>query len=724
LGAAFLDDTARVKAPLILQTEAAECGLACLAMVAGAHGLVLDLPAMRTRFSLSLKGVTLPELARMAGTLQLQGRALRAEPAHLAQLRTPCILHWDMNHFVVLVRARGHRVWIHDPAQGARQMSWEEAAPHFSGIALELTPQAGFVQAREVRQARLSQLVGPVTGLRRGLAQIFALALVLEAFVLLNPFLLQWVVDDVLPAGDRDRLWVLAVGFAGLVVFQAATAALRGWAVLKLSASLNRQWLSNVFAHLVRLPLPWFEKRHAGDIWSRFGAVREIQHTLTGSFVEAVLDGLLVVLTLVLMLVYSPMLASIAAGAVALYAALRALGYRRLRRASEALLVHESRQASHFLESLRGMAALKLFGAEPARSARFEQLVADATGADIAARRLDLAFASAHRLLFGLERVAVVATGAWLVMEQRLSLGMLFAFLAYKEQFALRCSGLIDRGVELWMLRLQAERLSDIALAAPEALAPAGPSPRDSTPGPGPMPATRPPPAIELIDLRFRYADGEPDVLRGVNLRIAPGEALAITGPSGGGKSTLVKLLLGLYVPTGGEIRIDGRPLSMVGVSAWRSRVGAVLQDEPLFAGSLLDNVTGFDPRPDLPWATRCARLAAVADEIEALPMGWQTLAGDLGHTLSGGQKQRLLLARALYRRPQLLLLDEATSALDLAREQAVNDAVRALPLTRIVIAHRPQTVAAADRVVVLEGGRIVTAGEAPWPDRAEARAL
>ena len=585
------------------------------------------------------------------------------------------------------------------------------------------------MRAREVRQARLSQFVGPVTGLRRGLAQIFGLALVLEAFVLLNPFLLQWVVDDVLPAGDRDRLWVLALGFAGLVVFQAATAALRGWAVLKLSASLNRQWLSNVFAHLVRLPLPWFEKRHAGDIWSRFGAVREIQHTLTGSFVEAVLDGLLVVLTLVLMLVYSPMLAAVATGAVALYAVLRAVGYRRLRRASEALLVHESRQASHFLESLRGMAALKLFGAEPARSARFNQLVADATGADVAARRLDLAFASAHRLLFGLERVAVVAIGAWLVMEQRLSLGMLFAFLAYKEQFALRCSGLIDRGVELWMLRLQAERLSDIALAAPEVLAPASPtSPAAGAEAAPPMPSTpmpsTPPPAIELIDLRFRYADGEPEVLRGVNLRIASGEALAITGPSGGGKSTLVKLLLGLYVPTGGEIRIDGRPLAMVGVSAWRARVGAVLQEEPLFAGSLLDNITGFDARPDLPWAARCARLAAVADEIEALPMGWQTLAGDLGHTLSGGQKQRLLLARALYRRPQLLLLDEATSALDLAREQAVNDAVRALPLTRIVIAHRPQTVAAADRVVLLDGGRIVTAGEAPQPDRAEARAL
>lgn len=686
-----------MRVPLILQTEAAECGLACLAMVAGAHGLQTDLPALRRRFSLSLKGLTLADLVRMAATLQLQGRALRADLEHLTQLQTPCILHWDLNHFVVLLRVRGRHLWIHDPAQGARRLTLQEASPHFTGIALELTPMPDFTPRRETRRATLRQLVGPVAGLKRALAQIFVLALVLEAFVLLNPFLLQWVVDDVLISGDRDLLLVLALGFGGLVLFQAGTAALRGWAVLALSAGLNQQWLANVFAHLLRLPLPWFEKRHAGDIWSRFGSVQQIQHTLTGSFVEAVLDGLLVVLTLVLMLLYSPLLAAIASAAVALYAALRAVGYRPLRRTSEEVLVHEARQASHFLESLRGMAAIKLFGAEPDRGSRFASLVVDATNADVAARRLELGFATAHRLLFGLERVAVVAVGALLVLDQRLSLGMLFAFLAYKDQFALRCSTLIDRGVALWMLRLQGERLADITLSAPEDLAR----------GDAPLPAG--PPTIELVNLSFRYADGEPEVLQDINLRIEAGESVAITGPSGGGKSTLMKLLLGLYVPAGGEIRVGGLPLARVGLAAWRAQVGAVMQDEPLFAGAIADNIAGFEPQPDLARVVACARLAAVADEIEAMPMGYHTLVGDLGHTLSGGQKQRVLLARALYRAPQVLLLDEATSALDLAREQAVNDAVRGLALTRIVIAHRPQTVAAADRVITLVGGRIVS---------------
>jgi ATP-binding cassette subfamily B protein RaxB len=686
------------RTPLILQTEAAECGLACLAMVAGAHGLATDLPALRRRFSLSLKGVTLADLVRMAAALKLQGRALKADLHQLGQLRTPCILHWDLNHFVVLVRVQGRQLWIHDPADGLRRLTLEEASPHFTGVALELTPMPDFAPREERRRLRMAQLTGPVRGLKRALAQIALLALVLEAFVLLNPFLLQWVVDEVLVSGDRDLLLVLGLGFGGLVLFQAATALLRGWAVLALSAQLNQQWLANVFAHLLRLPLPWFEKRHAGDVWSRFGSVQQIQRTLTGSFVEAVLDGLLVVLTLALMLLYSPLLAAIALAAVAAYALLRGVGFRPLRRASEQVLVQEARQASHFLESLRGIAAIKLFGAEPDRQSRFASLVVTATNADVQARRLQLGFSTTHRLLFGVERVAVLWVGALLVLDQALSLGMLFAFLAYKEQFAQRCSTLIDRGVELWMLRLQGERLADITLTAPEALDGSG-----SAAGPAA------PPAIELIDLHFRYADGEPDVLQGISLRIAPGEHLAINGPSGGGKSTLLKLLLGLYQPTSGEIRIDGQPLGRLGLAAWRERLGAVMQDEPLFAGSVADNIAGFEAQPDLQRVIESARLAAVADEIEAMPMGWHTLVGDLGHTLSGGQKQRVLLARALYRRPLVLLLDEATSALDLASEQRVNAAVRDLALTRIVIAHRPQTVAAADRVITLDGGRLVS---------------
>lgn len=684
------------RVPLVLQTEAAECGLACLAMVAGAHGLDCDLPTLRQRFSLSLKGVNLLDLVRMAEELRLHARALRAEIDDLAQLALPCILHWDLNHFVVLIGVRRGVATIHDPAHGVRQLKLDQVSRHFTGIVLELQPAADFVARVERRHVSLRQLLGRVTGLRRSLAQIFALALALEVFVLLSPFLLQWVVDDVLVSADRDLLVTLGVGFGLLVLLQAATAAIRSWAVLVLSATLNLQWLANVFAHLLRLPVEWFEKRHIGDIWSRFFAVQQIQKTLTTSFIEAVLDGALVVLTLAMMLVYSLRLSAVALAAVGAYALLRWAFFRPLRNATEEALVHEAKQSSHFLESLRGVQAIKQFNAQADRQSRFTSLVVDTMNAGIAGRKLELLFTSLHRLLFGLERVAVVWIGALLVLDQRFSVGMLFAFLAYKEQFATRVSALIDKVVDLKMLRLQGERLADIVLTAPEQTEASGLGRR--------LPEM---PAIELRDLRFRYSDGEPEVLAGVSLRIEPGESVAIVGPSGCGKTTLLKLILGIHAPTGGELLVGGMPLAQVGLQAWRGAVGVVMQDEPLFSGSIAENISFFDLRPDLDWVKHCARVASVHDDIDAMPMGYHTLIGDMGSSLSGGQRQRILLARALYRRPRILLLDEATSALDVDGERLVNQAVRQLALTRIIVAHRPETIASASRVIALQAGRV-----------------
>jgi len=692
----------RRRVPVILQTEAAECGLACLAMIASAHGLQTDLSALRQRFSLSLKGVTMVDLVRMADALRLSSRALRAELDELQQLQTPCILHWDMNHFVVLVSVKRGVVTIHDPAHGERRLTLAEVSPHFTGVALELVPGPGFEARRERQPVRWRDLLGPVSGLKRALVQVLLLALALELFVLLTPFFMQWVVDDVLVSGDRDLLFTLGVGFALLVGIQVLTAGARAWAVLVLSATLNLQWLLNVFTHLLRLPVDWFEKRFLGDIWSRFGAVQQIQKALTTSFVEAVLDGALVVLTLLMMAVYSLRLTAIALIAVALYGMLRWAFMRRLRAATEEVLIHEARQNSHFLESLRGVQAIKLFGAQLDRRNRFASLVADTMNADIATRKLELWMSLAHRALFGLERVAVIWAGALLVLERSLSVGMLFAFFAYKEQFATRVSGLIDKWVALRMLRLQGERLADIVLTPPE------------NEGGSAAAATEPAAAIELVDVSFRYSDSEPEVLRHVSLRVDPGESVAITGPSGCGKTTLLKIILGVLEPSSGEVRIGGRlgggdsvPLQRLGLQRWRQMVGVVMQDEPLFSGSVADNISFFDPQPDREWIEQCARVAAVHDEIEAMPMGYHTLIGELGTALSGGQKQRVLLARALYKRPRILLLDEATSALDVERERLVNQAVRQLALTRVIVAHRPETIASATRVIALADGHV-----------------
>jgi ATP-binding cassette subfamily B protein RaxB len=685
----------RRRTPVVLQTEAAECGLACLAMIAAHHGFATDLPTLRQRFSLSLKGVTAADLVRMAGQLQLTTRALRAEMEHLPELAMPCILHWDLNHFVVLTEVRRGVAVIHDPARGLRRMPLAEVSKHFTGIVLELAPQADFRPHSERQNVSLRQLLGRVTGLKRSLLQIFALALALEAFMLLSPFYLQWVVDSVLVSADRDLLVTLGIGFALLVLLQVGAGAIRSWAVLHLSSTLNLQWLGNVFAHLMRLPVAWFEKRHAGDVLSRFGAIQKIQQTLTTSFIEAVLDGLLVVLTLVMMWVYSGLLTAIALTSVAGYALLRAAFYRAQRDATEETIIFEARRSSHFLESLRGVQSIKLFNRQEERQARHMNLVVDAMNAGITTRKLDLMFDVLRKLLFGLERVAIVWVGALIVLDRSFSVGMLFAFIAYKEQFATRLSGLIDKMVELRMLKLQGERLADIVLAEPEREMGAGQA------------APETPLGLELRDVSFAYSDNEPPVLRHLHLAIEPGESVAIVGPSGCGKTTLLKLMLGIHTPLGGEIRIGGVPLRQFGMRQWRDIIGTVMQDDQLFAGSIVDNISFFDAEFDRERIEHCARIAAVHDEILAMPMGYQTLIGDMGASISGGQKQRLLLARALYKQPRFLFLDEATSALDVDREREVNHAIRQLPLTRIIVAHRPETIASASRVIVIGDGRV-----------------
>jgi ATP-binding cassette subfamily B protein RaxB len=502
------------------------------------------------------------------------------------------------------------------------------------------------------------------------------------------------VVDGAVVAADRDLLTVLGLGFLMLAVIQVAVGALRSWVVLYLGTTLNLQWLANVFTHLLRLPVAWFEKRHLGDVVSRFGAVTTIQRTITSSFVEAVIDGLMALATLAMMLVYSGRLTALAVAAVVAYAVSRAAFYSPLRHATEEHIVHASRQQSHFLETVRGVQSIKLFGRQEERRSRWLNLVVDAVNRDLVVQKLSLGFRSANGLVFGAERIAVVWVGALLVLDAAFSVGMLFAFMAYKEQFSARVAGLIDKLIELKMLQLQGERLADIVLTAPEEEAP--PS----------APAVERP-SIEVRDLAFRYSDTEPFVLKDCSFVIEPGESVAIVGPSGGGKTTLVKIMLGLLAPTDGQVLVGGVDIQKLGVDAYRRFVGTVMQDDPLFAGSIADNVSFFDPAPSHEAIERCTRLAAVHDDIAAMPMGYHTLIGDMGAALSGGQRQRILLARALYKQPRILFLDEATSALDVQRERQVNEAIRGLNLTRILIAHRPETIASAGRVIVLQGGRV-----------------
>jgi len=403
--------------PMLLQTEAAECGLACVAMVAAHHGLRSDLATLRQRFSLSLKGATLGDLVRIAGALQLNARPLRAELEHLPQLHLPCILHWDLNHFVVLTgvqgRGAGRVAVIHDPARGVRRLPLAEVSRHFTGVVLELSPGAGFEPHTERQRIGLRQLLGPVRGLRRSLGQVFVLALVLELFVLLGPFFLQWVVDGALLSGDRDLLLTLVVGFSLLMLLQVATGALRSWAVLYLSSTLNLQWLGNVFAHLMRLPVAWFEKRHAGDVISRFRSLKPVQEFITGGVVATVIDGAMALTTLIVIFVYSPLLAGIAIGAFVPYAAGRFALLQPLLRRSHESIAADARLDSHFLETIRALQGVKLFGKEAERERAWQDLFVDSINAGVRVARLNLGYDALNGLLLGIGHVLEGAVWTW-----------------------------------------------------------------------------------------------------------------------------------------------------------------------------------------------------------------------------------------------------------------------------------------------------------------------
>ncbi|OLH47772.1 ABC transporter [Xanthomonas oryzae pv. oryzae] len=680
----------------IVQAEASECGLASLAMVASAHGMQLDLPELRRRFHLSLKGIRLNQLIEIAQTLGFSTRPLRLEMEHLGQVALPCILHWDLNHFVVLAKVGKSKATIFDPAIGERRLSLSEVSQHFTGVALELTPTAEFKQHKAAPSISARQLTGPIRGLWSALSQIALLSMALQIFVILAPFYTQWVVDQVLVSADRDLLVVLGLGFGLALLLQVGIGLLRGWSVVSLSSRLGLQWMGNVFAHLLKLPLDFFEKRHLGDVTSRMSSVQTIQHTLTTSFVEAMIDGVMAMVTLVLMLVYSWKLALVTLLAVALYLGIRAIAYRPMRDRTEQQLVAAAKQQTHLLESLRGMQSLKVAGEESVRRSTYENLLNDTVNQDVKLARMSLGFNTASQLVFGLERIAVIWIGARLALDNVFSVGMLVAYLSYKDQFATRVSGLIDKWIEFRMLRLHGERLADIVLTPPE----------EHHALPHALPPTEP--RIEVEGLSFRYADGEPWVVKDCCFTIAPGESVAIIGGSGCGKTTLVKLLLGLLTPSEGTIRIGGHDLHKLGPRTVRAMIGVVMQDDQLFAGSIADNIGFFDTDFELERIEAAAQLAAVHEDIAAMPMGYHSLIGDMGSSLSGGQRQRIILARALYRQPKLLFLDEATSHLDVTRERLVNEAVRHLQLTKVIVAHRPETIASADRILVMAHGRIV----------------
>jgi ATP-binding cassette, subfamily B, bacterial CvaB/MchF/RaxB len=682
-----LNFTGRGRLPIVHQTEAAECGLACLAMIASYHGHRIDLNTLRRRHPISLKGVTLRALIEVAGHLNFVCRPVRFDLGHLRQLHLPAIVHWDMNHFVVLKSVKRSGIVVHDPAFGRKVVQITEASKHLSGVALELSPSEGFLLKDERTRLPFSIFWKQMRGSTHALVQIFILSVVLEVFVIAGPFYLQLTVDDVIARRDVDLLVVLAAGFGLLIAIKIASNAIRSLIMLMVQNVLDFQIGARLFHHLVRLPIAYFEKRHIGDILSRFTSIEPIRSALAEGMIAAAIDGLMAIATLAMIFLYSTQLAVVVMTAFLLYATVRLGLYRVFRERSQAVIETKAQENSTFIETVRAIQSLKLFNRETERESLWLNRYANVVSAHVSLGRTRISFTTIKDAIFGLETVITIYLAARLALNNSLTVGMIFAFLSYKQQFTEKAALLVEKALDFRILELHLERLADVALSPLE-------RGHDRV-----LAYTRQIQGqIELRHVFFRYAETEPFVLEDINLIIEAGQSVAITGPSGGGKTTLVKIMLGLLEPTSGDVLIDGVPLLTIGYKAYREQIGAVMQEDQLLSGSIADNICFFEASFDSEEMIRCAQLAGIHEDIMAMPMTYNTLIGDMGSSLSGGQKQRVLLARALYHQPRILFLDEGTAHLDVDAERHINETLKHLRMTRISVAHRPAD--GADRIV------------------------
>nr|WP_202908043.1 peptidase domain-containing ABC transporter [Pseudomonas chlororaphis] len=569
-----------------LQTAAAECGLACLGYVAAHHKHEFSMNELRARFAVSIRGTNLRDLIRFAGLLGLGARPVRLELEGFSKLALPCILHWDLTHFVVLIKANGAKIRVYDPARGERSMSLAEAGQYFTGVALELWPPAEFEKIKPKSSVNWRGLMGPIVGLRRSLSQLFILAGALQVVALVLPLFTQWLIDGPVVAGDTGLIGVVITGFVMVTIMRVVLEWTRGWLGVIATYQLGIQWASRVVGHLLRLPMKWFEVRHTGDVLSRFQSAQSIQQTVTGKFVDIVLDGLFATVTAVVMVIYSPILAAVVVGTITGYASIRLFTHGAFHRLSDEAMTHEAISQTHFLESLRAMQSIKIAGLEEQRTSRWSNLMVRAINKRMQANRMTLVFSASYSLLFGLETVAVLGMGAYMTIEGTLTVGMLMAFISYKDEFSSRMQRFIDNMMSMRMLRLHVERLSDIVLTEPEKTAGAMPERFDTDGWLAPE--------IQLENVSFRYAEGAEWVLKNVTLTLRSGEHVAIIGPTGCGKTTLAKIILGLLEPTMGTVRVGGHPLAHIGLANWRRHIGAVMQDDQLFSASLKENIAGL----------------------------------------------------------------------------------------------------------------------------------
>jgi len=686
----------RKRVPFVPQMEATECGAASLAMVLAWHGHHAPLPEVRQACGVSRDGASALALVNAAREYGLEARGVRVELDQLPLLPLPAILHWDFDHFLVLERLGGKGATLVDPDCGRRRAGPAEMGRHFTGAALLFSPTAA-LKRRPATRPSLAKYREVFLANLPGLAQIFLATLALELVGLVFPVASQLLLDRVVAPRQEPWLWGLGMGLGAAVLGSGLLGLVRGRVVLALGLELDFALMTRFLGHLLRLPLGFFLQRDPGDLVQRVQSNAELQDLFGAQAVAALLDGFLLLGFAALMIAYHPRLALLVIAVSLAELAIMAALLERNRQLLASGLAAAGREAAALLEALSGVEGTKACGAESRMVQRWAHRMTERVNNGLERQRLGMGSGACLSLFQGWAALLVFAVGGSEVIAQRMTLGTFVAFLTLQGLFKAPLGSLVDALTRLQFLGTHLRRLDDVLET------PAEPS--------GAVDPGRLEGAVELRGVSCRYTPGGRPVLEDITVSIPAGEKVALVGPTGAGKSTLARLLLGLHLPDRGTVRFDGRDLRELDLAKVRNQVGVVMQEPFLFDDTVRANLALHDdslPQARLQWA---ARMACVDEVIEGMARGYQSRVGENGSLLSGGQRQRLCLARALAHSPAILLLDEATSSLDLETEARVHANLAGLGCTRIIIAHRMATVRDADRILVLQAGKIVQEG-------------
>lgn len=695
------------RVPFVGASEINECGLACIASVCEYFEGDVSLADVRRFADHNGRGETLLGLRNVAEQVGLASRAVRLEPRGLAALNKPALLHWDMNHFVVLERTSRDGIVIVDPAAGRVLVEWAEVDRSFTGVALELKPGKDWrIRSGPHRKVSVFDFVRPFSNWRTETLLIVALSLLLEVFVLLVPLQLQVSIDNAIQVSDARLVWVMGLGFALIVLIQAAVSTLRAWSTAVFGTRVGFE-LRDRFVRSLHSKTPmFFLKHHTADILNRARSVDTVQSLITAQLLQALLDGCTSVALVVIMFLVKPLLACVVVGFGALNIGFAvALRRRAIENARRQLRV-AAKTDGLFLENARAARAIRLFGKEDIRTGVWRNKSVELMNLALSAGRYSM-YATQSSLVTGnLGNVALVAIGSYLVIADSLTLGTMMLFVLFRAFFVERLNSLVNYAMELRRVQPHVERIDEVMSGDART--------SDSLHEPFSVPSGHGV-GIEVRDLWFRYGTGSPWIIRGLSFKIEPGESVAITGPSGCGKTTLLHILLGMLDPERGEVLINGRSIRTISSFDYAKVIGVVLQDDILFHGTIAENISFFNAPFDMQRVRSAAEMANIARDIEEMPMQYYSLLAETASNISGGQKQRLFIARAVYHGPKILFLDEATSHLDTESERQVSGAVGSMIMTRILVAHRRETIATADRVLKLDsegsGGTVCCSG-------------